>query len=260
MFSKNSRYRNLPESSPVDARGERPRGKWLRVIPRPAGRFLYTVRDADRLDLIAFKFYGDPTKWWQICDANPEPPFPLDLLDTRPFVTERFALWHPSFDARFKGLLTDLKAFGMVTAPDPGDESNPSRRSPGRSLLVVKYPASLVTRGQIVAALAARGFDFLGADGWPAADGETLGAFAFDYPAAKSGWAAMVEALAETSGVVRVESDFMEGALELTYNGTVIPRPALVSIIRGHGFELTREPETLSRVGARIVLPPDQPV
>jgi hypothetical protein len=259
MFSKNSRYRNLPESSPVDARGERPLGKELRVIPRPAGRFLYTVHDADRLDLLAFKYYGDPTKWWQICDANPEQPFPLDLLDTHPLVTERFALGHPSFELRFDALLNDLKALGQVKVPDAGDPSNPSRRSPFGSLLVVTYTTSLATRGQIVAALGARGFDFVGADGWPAGQQKYVEAFAFDDPAARLGWASMTRALAGRQGVARVHSAVMEGTLELTYNGSVVTRAALVAALGAHGFTPTREPETLSRVGARIVLPPDRP-
>lgn len=242
----------------MDARGERPLGKGLRVIPRPPGRFLYTVHDSDRLDLLAFKYYGDPTKWWHICDANPEQAFPLDLLDTRPFVGERFALRHPTFGKRFDGLLNDLKAFGKVKTPDPGDPSNPSRRSPFGSLLVVTYAASLATRGQIVAAIAARGFDFVSADGW-SKGGQTEGAFAFDDPAAKLGWAALTRALSATQGVSRVHSAVMEGALELTYNASVVTRAALLAAFEAHGFALAREPETLSRVGARIVLPPDRP-
>lgn len=259
MFSKNSRYRNLPESSPVDARGERPLAKELRRIPRPAGRFLYTVRDADRLDLLAFKYYGYPTKWWQICDANPEQPFPLDLLDTRPFVSERFLLGHATFETHFDDLLKDLKAFGQVAEPDPGNPSNPSRRSPFGSILVVTYAASLATRGHIVAAVKARGFDFLNADGWPAAQQKVVEAFAFDDPAAKLGWAAMTRALAAKQGVARVQSSVMEGLLELTYNASVVTRRELTEeVVEEHGFK-TLGVETLSRVGARIVLPPNQP-
>ena len=32
----------------------------------------YQVRGSDRLDLLAWQFYGDPTVWWKIADANPE--------------------------------------------------------------------------------------------------------------------------------------------------------------------------------------------
>jgi hypothetical protein len=258
MFSKNSRYRNLPESSAMDARGERPRGKELRIIPRPAGRFLYTVHDSDRLDLLAFKYYGDPTKWWQICDANPQPPFPTDLLDTRPLNTERFILTYPAFESRFNQLLIDLAAFGHVTTPDPGNESNPSLRGLLRSVLVVKYTTSLVTRGRIIAGLATRKFNFIGADGWPAVGGETIEAFTFDDPEAKLAWSSMMRALADAPGIVRVQSSVIEGLLEITYNGSIIERPVIISLITGRGFETAQESDKLSRVGEKIILPPNQ--
>jgi hypothetical protein len=35
--------------------------------------FLYTIR-GDRLDNLAYQFYGDPTLWWIISIANPELP------------------------------------------------------------------------------------------------------------------------------------------------------------------------------------------
>src|SRR6266542_2938191 len=73
MFAKGSRYRNLPESSPVDADGERKRGKQLRLIAQPESQFLHAVQEKDRLDLLAYKYYGDPTRWWQIADANAAP-------------------------------------------------------------------------------------------------------------------------------------------------------------------------------------------
>src|SRR5262245_57562252 len=114
MFIKGSRYRNLPESSPVNALGERLRGKELRFIRRLSGRFLHTVSDSDRLDLLSFKYYGDTTRWWQIADANPEFAFPTDLLDRGPAVEETFVLAHAGFAERYRGLLFDLQAFGEV--------------------------------------------------------------------------------------------------------------------------------------------------
>jgi nucleoid-associated protein YgaU len=46
-----------------------------RIVPQPgAPNFAtisqYTVRQGDRLDLIAAKFLGDPLMAWLICDAN----------------------------------------------------------------------------------------------------------------------------------------------------------------------------------------------
>jgi len=31
---------------------------------------VHQVIQGDRLDLLAFRYYGDPTKWWIIADAN----------------------------------------------------------------------------------------------------------------------------------------------------------------------------------------------
>lgn len=257
MFGKNSRYRNVPESNPVDARGERPRGKELRVIPRLAGRFLYTVHDSDRLDLLAFKYYGDPTKWWQICDANPEQPYPTDLLDTRPVVAERVLLAHPKFEERFDQLIVALQDFAEVKTPDPGDEENPSRRDLVRSVLAVKYDTSLATRAQLRAAIADNKLRPLDTRGWTAG-AKTVEVVAFDDPAAKLAWTSMTRALAETPGVVRVESGVMESALGLAYNRSVVERARLVSVIEAHGFEEAPGSEKFSRVGARIVVPPNQ--
>lgn len=32
----------------------------------------YQVLEGDRIDNLAFKFYGDPLRWWVIADANPQ--------------------------------------------------------------------------------------------------------------------------------------------------------------------------------------------
>jgi len=45
-----------------------------RLLPDPAELSAvaqYTVAAGDRLDLIAFRFLGDPGQWWQVADANP---------------------------------------------------------------------------------------------------------------------------------------------------------------------------------------------
>lgn len=41
----------------------------------------YQWTDADRLDTLAQTRYGDPSKWWQIADGNPEI---LDWTQIRP--------------------------------------------------------------------------------------------------------------------------------------------------------------------------------
>src|SRR5690242_1422136 len=100
MFDKSSRYARLTESSPVNADGERLRGKDLRIIPQSDGTFLHTVQSHDRLDLLALKYYGEPTRWWQISDANPDFPFPVDLLDRGPIYEETLGLFDEAADQR----------------------------------------------------------------------------------------------------------------------------------------------------------------
>ncbi len=115
MFFRGSRYRNLPETVTLNAKGEWGRGKNLRLIPRIAGRITHTVFAGDRLDLLGFKYYGETAKWWQIGDANPQYLFPVSLLDRRPVVEELFTLTHRGFATRYFNLLQALAAFGTVS-------------------------------------------------------------------------------------------------------------------------------------------------
>ena len=41
---------------------------------------IYQVREGDRLDTLAHKFFHDPRKWWLIADANPDAMTPEELL------------------------------------------------------------------------------------------------------------------------------------------------------------------------------------
>lgn len=36
----------------------------------------YTTGYGERLDRIAARLYGDPTRWWEIADINPEVSYP----------------------------------------------------------------------------------------------------------------------------------------------------------------------------------------
>ena len=40
---------------------------------------LYELRQGDRLDLIADRYYGDAQLWWVIMDANPEYDFEFEI-------------------------------------------------------------------------------------------------------------------------------------------------------------------------------------
>jgi hypothetical protein len=82
MFAKTSRY----------ARGRTRLTTDLRQPPALSGNFQHTLADSDRLDHLAFKYYKQPTKWWRICDANPDFMSPQGLLGAEPVDTARWSL------------------------------------------------------------------------------------------------------------------------------------------------------------------------
>jgi hypothetical protein len=90
MFSKISRYRNLPDVTVADAKGRVLAAKDLRLLPDVSGTFRHTVNAGDRLDQLAYKYYGQPLQWWNICDANPDFLSPLATLGLEPVVTTLF--------------------------------------------------------------------------------------------------------------------------------------------------------------------------
>ena len=90
MVDRPSRYRQLPNDLTINPQGQQQLSKSLRLLPRVTGELRHFVQAGDRLDHLAAKYYDQPTKWWQICDANPEFLSPLALLGKTPRVTLRF--------------------------------------------------------------------------------------------------------------------------------------------------------------------------
>jgi len=70
MFAKGSRYEKVAEAIYIAPGGRQVVYKRLRRIPNPAALQTHRVVGGDRLDLIAFRFFGDPEQYWRICDAN----------------------------------------------------------------------------------------------------------------------------------------------------------------------------------------------
>src|ERR1700736_919019 len=95
MFSKISRYRKAADVTAPDSHGCTLAAKDLRLVPDVSGTFRHTVDAGDRLDQLAYKYYSQPTQWWNICDANPEFLFPLALLGKDAIVTTRFPVTVP---------------------------------------------------------------------------------------------------------------------------------------------------------------------
>jgi nucleoid-associated protein YgaU len=76
-----SRHQDLPTYEATLAPGAAPVELFEpRVVPQPRGSVVHRVAAADRLDLLAHRYLGDPFQYWRIADANPALT-PEDILD-----------------------------------------------------------------------------------------------------------------------------------------------------------------------------------
>jgi nucleoid-associated protein YgaU len=80
MVFKGSRYANVGTYQASDAAGDTVTALNARFIPPTPAGYLHTYTGDERLDLIAYKFYRNPEKFWLIADANTEMD-PEDLLE-----------------------------------------------------------------------------------------------------------------------------------------------------------------------------------
>lgn len=68
-----SRYANVPTTVVTTSDGESVNARLVRfTLSAPATVRLHIVRPAERWDLLAYRYYGDSSRWWEIADANPE--------------------------------------------------------------------------------------------------------------------------------------------------------------------------------------------
>jgi nucleoid-associated protein YgaU len=70
VFFSDSRYLKVKDYTVKDSLGRDVKVKRTRPANMPGGSFQYQVKEGDRLDLLAHRFYRNPRKWWLICDAN----------------------------------------------------------------------------------------------------------------------------------------------------------------------------------------------
>ncbi len=80
MIFKGSRYQNIPTYTVAGPGGDPVIALRIRFIPDTPAGFLHAYSADERLDLLAYRFYRNPEKFWLIADANSEMD-PEDLLE-----------------------------------------------------------------------------------------------------------------------------------------------------------------------------------
>jgi hypothetical protein len=80
MIFKGSRYEKTGVYQVTGSNGQTVTALTIRFIPPTPAGYLHTFTASDRLDLMAYKYYRNPEKFWLIADANTEMD-PDDLLE-----------------------------------------------------------------------------------------------------------------------------------------------------------------------------------
>jgi hypothetical protein len=71
MYAHGSRYEQVEQAVYVDGDGRQIPYTLLRAFPAgTASVRVHEVADQERLDLIAYRYYGDPEQFWRLCDGN----------------------------------------------------------------------------------------------------------------------------------------------------------------------------------------------
>jgi hypothetical protein len=150
MFSRISRYRALDDVVTVDAAGRRLSSRELRTPGEVTGRFLHTLADGDRLDQLAATYYGQPRKWWRICDANPELLSPQELLGAEPVLTYRFEVSTTAAVPPWAALLRALNDLAAVSRAVLDGEATILVAINRLNLAVPDVAAVMLARGFVV--------------------------------------------------------------------------------------------------------------
>lgn len=248
MFIKGSRYYKVTQSRHLTAAGEWVLSSDLRFITPVSGQFLHTVSAHERLDLIAYRYYTDPRKWWLVADANPGTAFPLDLLDTAPIVEEVLALQHPGYLVRLARLGLALQSFSPTVE---GETAFFSTR-------VTVMNMTATTRALITDEIGRTGFQLVDSFDW-STDAGTAESFLIEDRKVKQAWNDLVATLASLVGVIEASSVVAGEVLRVRYNQAQVSRVTLVGQAESRGFEVVPQDSTRAeRVGSRIVIPPNQ--
>lgn len=80
MIFTNSRYATGLINKVLDSRNNKYQISVSRVFPTKTKEIMYYYwAEKDRMDAIAAKFLGNPDRWWEIMDLNPEIVDPLNI-------------------------------------------------------------------------------------------------------------------------------------------------------------------------------------
>lgn len=72
-FSSTSRYYSIATTTLINSNGETVVFVKRRFVPQADKFFVlqeHKVKEGERLDNITNQYYGDPERFWQLCDAN----------------------------------------------------------------------------------------------------------------------------------------------------------------------------------------------
>jgi hypothetical protein len=127
VFDRQSRYRDVPDVTVPDARGGMVLAKDVRVTAPVTGTFRHVVTTGDRLDQLAWQYYGRPAQFWRICDANPDVLSPLALVGQETIGTVRIPVT-VSGDPPWSRLLADLTTKAGVDSVLVADDTRLARR------------------------------------------------------------------------------------------------------------------------------------
>jgi nucleoid-associated protein YgaU len=70
VIFKGSRYQNTPVISVQTPAGKTVQALTARFVPKTPAGYLHSFSAFERLDLLAYRFYNNPEKFWLIADAN----------------------------------------------------------------------------------------------------------------------------------------------------------------------------------------------
>jgi hypothetical protein len=144
VFSKESRYRQVPDVTVSDARGRLVFAKDIRPFPDVTGTYQHVVNAGDRLDQLAWTYYGQPLQYWRICDANPAFLSPLALLAEEALVTTRFPVTpktpdaDPPWSALLKALSAQIGVDDITVVEDVTVEQHPRTVDGGEVLVTTE--------------------------------------------------------------------------------------------------------------------------